>query len=113
MQIKVPEYYVYIITNPTKTTLYTGVTNDLSVRLAEHWKNRGNPKSFSGKYYCYNLLYFERFDDISSAIERETQIKKWSRAKKAALINAKNPAWVFLNQEVCGQWPPFDVKDRT
>jgi putative endonuclease len=57
-------FYVYILTNPAKTVLYTGVTNDLSRRVAEHKENKGNPKTFAGKYYCYNLVYFEHFSHI-------------------------------------------------
>ncbi|MDJ1500214.1 GIY-YIG nuclease family protein [Xanthocytophaga agilis] len=60
-------YYVYIITNPTKTTLYTGVTNDLARCMAEHRENRGNPASFAGKYHCYKLLYYETFQNINDA----------------------------------------------
>ena len=54
-------YFVYIITNPRKTVLYTGMTNDLSVRVQQHYENRGNKKTFAGRYYCYKLLYFEMF----------------------------------------------------
>lgn len=52
-------YYVYIATNPTKTVLYTGVTNNLQQRMFQHYENRGKPETFAGKYYCYNLIYFE------------------------------------------------------
>jgi putative endonuclease len=78
------QIYVYIVTNPTKTALYTGVTNDLSRRIGEHKENRGNSKTFAGKYYCYNLVYFEHFSHIHYAIEREKEIKKWRREKKDA-----------------------------
>lgn len=66
-------YFVYIVTNPTKTVLYTGVTNDLTTRLQQHYENRGNKSSFAGKYFCYNLLYWERFQYIDHAIEREKE----------------------------------------
>lgn len=89
-------YYVYITTNPGKTVLYTGVTNNLKRRLYEHYNNKGNKKSFAGKYYCYKLIYFEYFTDIKQAIEREKEIKNISRAKKEDLINVKNPKWNFL-----------------
>jgi len=84
-------YYVYITTNPRKTTFYTGVTNDLIRRLSEHRANRGNQKKFAGKYYCYKLVYFEIFDKIEDAIAREKEIKNLSREKKLELIKAKNP----------------------
>jgi putative endonuclease len=93
-------FYVYILTNPAKTVLYTGVTNDLSRRVAEHKENKGNPKTFAGKYYCYNLVYFEHFSHIQYAIEREKEIKKWRREKKDALITQFNSTWKFLNNDI-------------
>lgn len=89
-------YYVYITTNPGKTTLYVGVTNDLKRRLLEHYQNRGNKKTFAGKYYCYKLLHFEAYADINQAIAREKEIKDMTRQKKEALIATKNPKWSFL-----------------
>jgi putative endonuclease len=86
-------YYVYIITNPGKTVLYTGVTNNLQRRIYEHTENRGNPSNFAGKYYCYKLIYYEEFNDITEAIQREKQIKGWRREKKEELIHEKNPQW--------------------
>ncbi|MGF7081798.1 GIY-YIG nuclease family protein [Mucilaginibacter sp. UYCu711] len=93
-------FYVYITTNPIKTVLYVGVTNDLNRRLFEHTENKGNKSSFAGKYYCHNLVYFEHFTHIEYAIQREKEIKKWSRIKKNALIASLNPEWTFLNDEV-------------
>ena len=93
-------FYVYITTNPVKTVLYIGVTNDLSRRLYEHTENKGNPNSFAGKYYCHNLIYYEHFTHIQYAIEREKELKKWSRKKKEALIATTNPNWLFLNDEI-------------
>ena len=93
-------FYVYITTNPIKTVLYVGVTNDLSRRLFEHTENKGKPQTFAGKYYCHNLVYYEHFTHIEYAIEREKEIKKWNRKKKEALIATLNPQWVFLNNEV-------------
>lgn len=69
------QFFVYIITNPNKTVLYTGVTNDLIRRLAEHYIERGIAKTFAGRYYCYNLLYFEKHHTSIGAIEREKEIK--------------------------------------
>ncbi len=89
-------YFVYITTNPRKTVLYTGVTNDLITRLQQHFQNRGNAKTFAGKYYCYKLLYYERYSHVIQAIEREKEIKDLSRAEKEALINQNNPDWSFL-----------------
>jgi putative endonuclease len=93
-------FYVYITTNPEKTVLYIGVTHDLSRRLYEHTENKGNPKTFAGKYFCYNLVYFEHFTHINYAIEREKQLKKLRREKKDTLIDSFNPGWKFLNADV-------------
>jgi len=90
-------FYVYIITNLNKTVLYIGVTNNLEVRIAQHYQNAGDKKTFAGKYYCHYLVYYEHFTHIEHAIERETELKKWSRKKKEALIATTNPEWRFLN----------------
>jgi len=90
-------YFVYITTNPRKTALYVGMTNDLYSRMVEHYQKRGNKKTYAGRYYCYNLLYFERFGNPDHAIEREKEIKKWRRMKKENLIGSKNPNWDFYN----------------
>ena len=99
-------YFVYIVTNPNKTTLYIGVTNNLPGRVIQHWQNRGRPETFAGKYFCYNLLYYEVFLFIQDAIDREKEIKKWNREKKESLIKIKNPEWLFLNKSICENWPP-------
>ncbi len=93
-------YFVYITTNPDKTVLYTGVTNDLKRRLFEHQDNKGKSNTFVGKFYCYKLIYFEHFSNIEQAIDREKQIKNWTRKKKENIINLKNPKWKFLNDEI-------------
>jgi len=90
-------YFIYIVTNPRKTVLYTGVTNDLLTRILQHYENRGKKTSFAGKYYCYNLIYFEHFEDVEQAIDREKEIKRMNRAKKENLIATKNPKWNFYN----------------
>ena len=90
-------YFVYIITNPRRTTLYTGVTNDLRTRIFQHYQNRGTWKTFAGRYYCYRLIYYEHFYDIDMAIEREKDIKNMSRKKKEELITSKNPDWKFYD----------------
>jgi putative endonuclease len=93
-------FYVYITTSPDKTVLYIGVTNNLNRRLYEHAENKGNPRTFAGKYYCYHLVYYEHFTHIEYAIAREKQLKRLRREKKDALISAVNPDWKFLNTEV-------------
>lgn len=89
-------YFVYITTNPAKTVLYTGVTNDLYTRVLQHYENRGKSKTFAGRYYCYKLIYYERYPDVIMAIEREKEIKELSREKKEALIKPMNPKWNAL-----------------
>jgi putative endonuclease len=92
-------YYVYIVTNKNKTVLYIGVTNNLKIRLQQHYQNAipFTHKSFAGKYNVYNLLYYERFEYIEQAIAREKELKGWRRSKKEDLINTINPDWKFLN----------------
>ena len=85
------EGYVYFLTNWTNAVLYIGVTNDLERRLAEH-KAKTLP-GFSRKYNLNKLVYYEYATDISVAIAREKQLKKWSRAKKNALVVTMNPGW--------------------
>ena len=89
-------FFVYITTNPGKTIFYTGVTNDLFRRMQEHYSNRSNQKAFAGKYYCYKLIYFERYDSINMSLEREKEIKDLSREKKLALIKTTNPGINFI-----------------
>lgn len=100
------QYFVYITTSHKKTVLYTGVTNNLEQRLIEHYLNRGKPNTFAGKYYCYHLLYYEKFQWIQDAISREKELKGWIRDKKLELIKTMNPDFKFLNNEVCYIWPP-------
>lgn len=90
-------YYVYIVTSPVKSTVYTGVTNDMRRRIEEHFENRGNPNTFAGRYFCYNLVHYEFFEHVGDAIAREKEIKGWTRAKKNALIATRNPQWLTLN----------------
>ncbi len=93
-------YFVYITTNPAKTALYIGMTNDLRTRIPQHKANRGKPKTHAGRYFCYNLIYFERYQLVNHAIERENELKKWSRKKKEALIATAKPRWDFYDAEV-------------
>ena len=89
-------YYVYIMTNRSKT-LYTGVTNDLERRVFEH-KHKLIP-GFTKKYNITRLVYFEEGTDIDSAIMREKQIKGWLRKKKIDLIEKENPEWKDLAED--------------
>ena len=88
---------MYIITNKNKTVLYTGVTNDLERRMAEHIA--GLVKGFAARYRLNRLLWFESCGDVIGAIAREKQIKGWLRSKKVALINSLNPGWKNLTTD--------------
>jgi putative endonuclease len=98
-------FYIYILTNHNRKILYTGVTNDLERRLQEHYFGDDNTNSFTYKYKCFYLVWFERHQYINHAIEREKEIKGWVRAKKIKLIEEENPTWNFLNKDVM-EWPP-------
>jgi putative endonuclease len=82
------QYYVYITTTRNNTALYTGVTNDLKKRMAQH-KQKLTP-GFTKQYHADKLVYCEVFDDIKTAIAREKQIKGGSRQKKIDLVCGRN-----------------------
>ena len=89
-------YFVYIMTNRSKT-LYTGLTNSLVRRVRQHKLGIGS--GFTTKYRLDRLGYYERFQDVHNAIEREKEIKGWLRIKKIALIVSVNPEWRDLSLE--------------
>lgn len=95
--ITMNDYYVYILTNKTNTTLYIGMTNDLKRRLYEH-KNKIIP-GFTEKYNVNKLVYYEKTTDVKSAIQREKNIKKWNRDWKLELIKKTNPNFNDLSLE--------------
>ncbi|MFA6588285.1 MAG: GIY-YIG nuclease family protein [Patescibacteria group bacterium] len=90
------KYYVYMMASKSGV-LYIGVTNSLIHRVLEH-KN-GLVEGFTKKYKCQKLVYYEETDDISAAIAREKQLKKWRREKKVKLIDTINPGWKDLSEE--------------
>ena len=87
-------YYVYILASRKHGTLYIGVTNDLVRRIHQH-KTDAVP-GFTSRYGVHLLVWFERYDDVLSAIAREKEIKKWHREWKINLIERSNPEWVDL-----------------
>ena len=90
--------YVYIVTNRNHAVLYIGVTSDLEGRI---WEHRAQlMESFTKRYQCKKLIYYEDYPDPRSAIDRERQLKGWRREKKIALINEMNPRWVDLFEEI-------------
>ena len=82
-------YWVYMMQSTNGRTLYTGVTNNLDRRVREH--KEGGGSAFTSKYKCHKLVYYEDFGLIDQAIEREKQLKHWSRSKKDWLIDSVNP----------------------
>ena len=94
-------FWVYIIASVHDSVFYIGMTNDLARRVSEH--RSGQIPGFASKYRCRKLLYYEHYSHVQDAIARETQVKKWSRAKKEALITKLNPHWSDLGPEVLGE----------
>ena len=81
--------YIYIISNKNRNVLYIGVTSDLYNRITQHKSGEGS--AFTKKYNCTDLLYYEFFESIVAAIEREKELKKWNRSWKDELIKKMNP----------------------
>jgi putative endonuclease len=94
---------VYIITNKIHTVLYVGVTSNLRQRIWQHI-NKFYPESFTAKYNCNKLVWYESFASISEAIAREKQLKAGNRAKKMELIKELNPDWKDLWEEGVRHW---------
>ncbi len=91
--------YVYIMTNRKNTVLYTGVTSSLYDRVTQH-KEAVDPKSFTCRYKLFKLVFYEGFQLIEEAIDREKAIKGGSRIKKLNLINSINPEWKDLYETI-------------
>ena len=99
--------YVYFLTNKNNKVLYVGVTSDLERRLWEH-KHHMTHNSFTAKYNCCKLVYFEHTSSIRAAIAREKQIKNWKREWKNELVEKENPKWIDLSSTWdldCGSSP--------
>ncbi len=88
-------YYVYIVASRTRI-IHCGMTNSLRRRVTEH--RDGNIPGFSAQYRCNRLVWFEHYQYVNSAIDREKQIKRWSRVKKLWLIGLMNPSWADLSE---------------
>ncbi|MBW8244992.1 GIY-YIG nuclease family protein [Muricauda oceani] len=87
---------VYIMTNRPDGVLYVGVTDNLDERVKEH-KLKAFSQSFTAKYNCDKLVYFEQFENGEEAVKREKQMKKWKRGWKINLIEEFNPNWVDIS----------------
>ena len=92
------DYYVYILTNKPRGTLYVGVTNDLVRRVYQH--REGTIAGFTKRYGLKQLVYFDKHDTPTLSIQREKNIKHWSRLWKLDLINSSNPQWRDLYSDI-------------
>jgi len=90
--------FVYLMANKKNGTIYTGVTSDLPKRAWQH--REGTAEGFTKKYGCKLLVWFEQHDEMESAILREKQIKAGSRKAKLRLIEAQNPDWFDLFDDI-------------
>ena len=87
-------YFVYIVTNRPRGTIYIGVTNDIARRYGEH--RDGLIAGFSKRYGLNQLVLVEEYPRITEALQRENRLKHWNRAWKVDLIEASNPGWEDL-----------------
>lgn len=90
-----PKGIVYILSSKRNGTLYIGVTSDLPKRLQQHLEGQGS--LFVKRYGVTRLVYFEEYPLYADAIRRETNLKRWKRAWKIALIEKHNPNWDEIN----------------
>ena len=91
-------FYVYLLASKRNGTLYLGVTRDLVRRVYQH-KTKATP-GFTSRYGVQRLVWFETYDDPTTAIAREKDVKKWRRAWKLRLIEEANPTWHDLYEEI-------------
>ena len=91
------QYYVYLLASKIRGTLYIGMTNDLQRRVYEH--KMGIKKGFTQKYGVNRLVYFEVFQNVNEAIDREKNMKKWKRDWKIKLIEKENKSWSDLSKD--------------
>ncbi len=89
------DYWVYILTNKHCTTLYIGITNNLSRRLYQH--RFGAREGFTKRYHLNRVVWIEHFRNVSNAIACEKKLKGWRRSRKVALVEQANPRWFDLS----------------
>jgi putative endonuclease len=91
------KFWVYILSSRSGT-LYTGITGFFEQRIHQH--KYDSIEGFTKKYQCHRLVYYESYQDVQKAIDREKQIKRWRREKKIFLIEKMNPRW----QDLAENW---------
>jgi putative endonuclease len=94
-------YHVYVLASKSRV-LYVGVTGFLMARVMQH--KTGEVDGLTRRYKVNRLVYYETFQYVNNAIARETEIKKWRREKKAALIEPSNPTW----EDLAADWGETD-----
>ena len=103
-------FFVYMLCSSSRRALYTGVTNSAMIRKLQHL--RSDESTFAGRYKTYRLVYYEIYSDVRKAIQREKEIKGWTRAKKNALVNSINPQWRDLSEDWGKPIPPLRRKNE-
>ena len=111
-QMKEHSYHVYMLTSSSRRVLYTGVAKSVAARLVQH---RAGESEFTAKYKAFRLVYYEQFEWIQNAIDREKQIKGWKRQRKEELVRTMNPRWDDLAPQFgLDAWPqPQDPSLRS
>lgn len=99
-------YHIYIVSNRIRSVFYIGVTSDLYRRISEH-ASSADPNSFTSKYNCKYLIYYEEYQSVKEALAREKQLKKWSKQKKLDLIQELNPKLRDLSTSSRWQWKVY------
>lgn len=106
MRDRDPEHIIatYIMASRRNGTIYTGVSSNLVRRVSQH--RRGAMPGFTEKYGCKTLVWYRSFETVVAAISCEKKIKRWRRAWKLELIEAKNPQWLDLAEPWFRDIPP-------
>ena len=91
-------YYTYILMNKNNTVNYTGITNDLARRIFEHKNDL--VEGFTRRYRVHKLVYYEEYDDVNTALNREKEIKGWTKKRKFQLVFEKNPEFLDLYEDI-------------
>ena len=100
------DYWVYILTSKSCTTLYIGITNSPSRRLYQH--RYGEVEGFAKRYHLHRLVWFGHFRDVNDAIACEKKLKGWRRSRKNALVEKTNPRWLDLSDDLEQQAKVYD-----